>query len=49
MEERARRIGAALAIESRPGEGSTVRVTLPPVPADGFPVSTIGGAVTVAR
>lgn len=49
MKERARRIGAGLAIESRPGEGARICVTLPPVRADGFPVSTIGGAVTVAR
>jgi len=49
MEERARRIGAALVIDSRPGEGTRVRVVLPPMPLDGFPVSTMVGTVTADR
>lgn len=49
MEERARRIGAALVIESRPGEGARVRVSLPLGSADELPVSTIGRAAAAGR
>ena len=49
MEERARRIGAALVIESRPGEGARVRVSLPIGLPDELPVSTIGGAAAAGR
>ena len=49
MEERARRIGAALVIESRPGEGARVRVSLPVGPPDELPVSTIGGAAAAGQ
>ncbi|MFP8780231.1 type IV pili methyl-accepting chemotaxis transducer N-terminal domain-containing protein [Hydrogenophaga sp. RWCD_12] len=42
MRERAERIGASVAIESRVGQGTTVTLTLPPNPVTAHGVATVG-------
>jgi signal transduction histidine kinase len=51
MQERARRIGGTLAIESRPGDGTRVTVTVPVARADaaGGPAAAIGRSASVPR
>jgi len=51
MQERARRIGGRLAIESRPGHGTRVTVTVPDARADaaGGPAAAIGRSASVPR
>lgn len=51
MQERARRIGGTLAIESRPGDGTRVTVTVPVAQADaaGGRAAAIGRSASVPR